>query len=84
MDELLVSRARKVVSSNLSPNMEKKIFLPSSRCLPAHTSLPSCDGYPALLGCKFTGHASRISYGSRWDFASPAPGVCLHWLTKPA
>ena len=75
MDELLVSRAhnRNVVSSNLSPDMEKKIFLPSSRCPPTHTSLPSCDGYPALLGCKFTGHTSRISYGFRWDFGCPHP-----------
>ena len=35
--------------------------------------LPSCDWYPALLGCKFTGHSSIVSYGSRWDFGCPHP-----------
>ena len=34
---------------------------------------PAVMGTQHLLGCKFTGQASCISYGSRWDFGCPHP-----------
>ena len=34
---------------------------------------PAVMGTQHLLGCKFTGQASCISYGYRWDFGCPHP-----------
>ena len=41
--------------------------------LPPTPVYPTVMGTQHLLRCKFTGHASHISYRSKWDFGYPHP-----------
>ena len=64
----------RVAGSNPTRGKRKKgACIPSLQHLHHPTSLTSCDGHLALLGCKFTGYASVVSCGSRWDFGCPHP-----------
>ena len=60
--------------------------IPSMQHLHHHTSLTSCDGYPALLWCEFTGHASIVMQQQvQVGLCMPTPTswvVCLRVLAR--